>query len=408
MDQLGLARIIQVGFILRKEFNFDFIQYWKSIPSRRKEEVQPAVEKAQREHPGIWESPAGRSVLISLAWEAIHDGLFETLRYLVEQQRVAVNTQATVEGGSWMSISLLEEAIIQGDEDLALYLLSFLKEDEVENVYTIDGLDAGTVLHAACVADMTEVVKRLVMEHNADVDALDYMGHKAICKALTTKRDGGTLRFLIDHYTALGRKEEMLGSSCCQQTIKNLNLLGQAIRFGSLEAVIYLVKDIGEDLTKEHFICKSVDYGGKRKFSMFLHHFAMINQFSTTRHQFAMINYAHKEKFEWLLTEGGAPVKMVTTARQTSFHILCSVARPKIENQTIATAKFLINKCKMTNIGSRDMDGMTASAYALQQGCQRLHDYLLLEEKARDIEVRLLHVLNACVHQHSYFFTLPF
>lgn len=90
-----------------------------------------------------------------------------------------------------------------------------MKEDEVKNVHTIDGLDAGTVLHAACVADMTEVVKRLIMEHNTKVDALDHMGHKAICKALTTKRGGGTLRFLIDHYTALGKKEEMLGSLCC-------------------------------------------------------------------------------------------------------------------------------------------------------------------------------------------------
>lgn len=57
--------------------------------------------------------------------EAVGNGLFETLRYLVEQQRVAVNTPATLEGGSWMCISPLEEAIIKGDEELAFYLIPF-------------------------------------------------------------------------------------------------------------------------------------------------------------------------------------------------------------------------------------------------------------------------------------------
>jgi ankyrin repeat protein len=266
---------------------------------------------------------------------------------------------------------------MKGDEELALYLLPFLKEDEVDGVFTSNGLDAGTILHAACAADMTEVVKRLVMEHNANVDALDHLGHKAICKALGTKRDGGALRFLMDHYTALGRKEEMLGSSCCQQTIEGLNLLCQAIQFGSLEAVIYLVKDLGEDLAKEHFIGDD----GERGFSMLPHHWATINQFGT-------VDFAHKEKFEWLVTEGGAPVDMMTSARQTSLHIICSKGNPKIENHLIATAKFLINEGKMTNVCSRDVNGMTASACALQKGYQSLHDYLLLEEKARDVKVR--------------------
>lgn len=270
-------------------------------------------------------------MLVLTAWEAIRDGQFETLRYLVEQQRVAVNTQATLEGGSWLCIPLLEEAINKGDEELALYLLPFLK-DEVDGVYTRDGLNAGTVVHGACDHDMTEVVKRLVMEHNADVDALDQWGHKAICKALTTKRDGGTLRFLMDHYTALGREEEMLGSSCCQQKIKGLNLLCQAIHYGSLEAVIYLVKGIGKDLTKEQFIADD----GARRFGMLPHHFA------TLHHGF-------KEKFEWLVTEDGAPVDMMTTARQTSLHILSSAGDLQEENHLIATAKYLINKCKMTN-----------------------------------------------------------
>jgi hypothetical protein len=110
--EIGIDDVQQLTIVcnLQRDFNFDCPRFYSYLKEGTKEEVQTAVEEAHKNHPGLWQSTEGRSMLNFLARDAIQGGQFQALRFLVEDCRVAVNTPATPANGLLISATLSSES----------------------------------------------------------------------------------------------------------------------------------------------------------------------------------------------------------------------------------------------------------------------------------------------------------
>jgi hypothetical protein len=223
------------------------------------------------------------------------------------------------------------------DEELALFCLPYLQAGEINNFY-----GRCRYLHQAIDHGMVELSKKMVLDHSAAIDALSANGHRPICLA-AAKGHVDILRFLLEQYEILGRKEEILKSSC-----KKFSLMTHAIEGRSLPALKFLVKEMGQDSLEE------LVFSDKKK--MYPH----IN---------AAARAADVEMVKWFLTEGGVPVDLIDKAQmQTVLHAICGGGIP--EEEVLKLVKLCV-ELHQTNIGLVDIWQRSAAACAYSKGNAR-------------------------------------
>lgn len=132
---------------------------------------------------------------------------------------------------------------------------------EVRDEQVIGGeVKSRTALIAATMTSIPEVVKALVLEHNADLDALELPSKET---ALSLAADGGNLEildFLLEQYQKRGRLQEVLLRPCSAICDKGviLPLIYRCIsrdickRLVAVDMVDLLVRKFGVDPMVAH------------------------------------------------------------------------------------------------------------------------------------------------------------